>query len=250
MANSSTKSQKAKTPPAAATPKPEQTQAQREALKQQIDAAHQSTRVQVQARREAQRAAVERARRIRQIVIGTVVAVLVIGGGAGVYGWTQYTHPGEFVPEMSDRHHLEKITDPHVAYSTDPPTSGPHIGDLKPWGVYTETVANELLVHNLEDAGVVVNYRPDLPEADVAHLKALVESYADKALTIHNPASSNSQSAGGGYVIMVPYKGLSDPIVLTAWTRMQRFQAYDEAAMRHFIDMYRGIDHHEISTTK
>ena len=47
------------------------------------------------------------------------------------------------------------------------------------------------------------------------------------------------------HVMLIPYKGLKDPIVLTAWTHMQRFQTIDEAGMRHFIDMYRGIDHHK-----
>ena len=80
-------------------------------------------------------------------------------------------------------------------------------------------------MHALEDAGVVINYKPGIDQATLDKLTALTESYSDK-------------------VDLIPYPNLSNAIVLTAWTRIQRLDAFDEAGMRRFIDAYRGIDHH------
>jgi hypothetical protein len=33
-------------------------------------------------------------------------------------------------------------------------------------------------------------------------------------------------------------------IALTAWTRLDRFEEFDEKRITRFIDSYRGIDHH------
>ncbi|HMA35086.1 MAG TPA: DUF3105 domain-containing protein [Chloroflexia bacterium] len=208
----------------------------------------QANQAAAQARRAAQRAAEIKARRRRAILAlvgGTVVSVAVV---AGLLFWYNYTHPGESYPEMSDRHHLATATEQHVPYSTDPPTSGPHYAGSAtdpqhlPWGVVATQVPNEIAVHNLEDAGVLVLYRPDLPAADVARLQAIVQSYDDKHMDMHQIDGTTKDITG--HVLMMPYATLKEPIVLTAWTRMQRFQIVDETAIRHFIDMYRGIDHH------
>ncbi len=34
-------------------------------------------------------------------------------------------------------------------------------------------------------------------------------------------------------------------IALTAWTRIDTFEEFDEARVRRFIDRYKGIDHHK-----
>jgi hypothetical protein len=34
-------------------------------------------------------------------------------------------------------------------------------------------------------------------------------------------------------------------IALTAWTRIDTLDGYDERRIRRFIDRYRGIDHHK-----
>ena len=216
------------------------------ALKQQADTARQNTRIQVQARREAQ-VRVARAARIRhRVLLGTVVAIVVIAMGAGLSYWNNYSHPGEYHLDMAMQvRHIATVDTVHPPYSTNPPTSGPHTQELAPWGVSDTVLHEENVVHNLEDAGVVVNYRPDLPADAVARLKALVESYGSVEVTLRNtPPGSTSQTVTGR-VLMAPYPNLSDPIVFTAWNRLQRFQSYDESTMRHFIDMYRGIDHHQ-----
>jgi hypothetical protein len=34
-------------------------------------------------------------------------------------------------------------------------------------------------------------------------------------------------------------------IALTAWTRLDRLEEFDDKRIRRFIDSYRGIDHHK-----
>ena len=174
---------------------------------------------------EARATAVQRARqaRIRNIGIGAA-AVLVVLGLIGYAWYQEASKPGEHVA-MQASPHIPTVQTSHAAYTTDPPTSGPHVPVVPAWGVMATPIPKELQVHGLEDGGVVINYQPDIDKATVDKLTALTQSY-------------------DGQVILSPYPGLSDPIVLTAWTRIERLKAYDEAAIRRFVDAYRGIDHH------
>lgn len=72
------------------------------------------------------------------------------------------------------------------------------------------------MVHSLEDGGVVINYRSDLDPAMIGQLTAVVNSYASD------------------HLIMAPYPGLTKPIVLTAWGRIDQLDTLDEARVRRF----------------
>jgi hypothetical protein len=113
-----------------------------------------------------------------------------------------------------------------VPYNSDPPTSGPHLPYIAPWGVHTRPIAKELQVHNLEDGGVVVNVKPQCTDQVLAGLRAIVERYPD-------------------HVLLAPYPGLDRCIALTAWTRLDKIDELDERRVVRFIEAYRGIDHHE-----
>ena len=45
-------------------------------------------------------------------------------------------------------------------------------------------------------------------------------------------------------VLLAPYPGMKTRIALTAWTRLDAFDEFDEARIVTFIRAYRGIDHH------
>ncbi|MBI4363124.1 MAG: DUF3105 domain-containing protein, partial [Euryarchaeota archaeon] len=77
----------------------------------------------------------------------------------------------------------------------------------------------EIQVHNLEHGGIMVQYRPGLDPATVDRLRAQVQRYRSK-------------------VILAPYPGLAGDIVLTAWTRLDAFNGYDEARITRFIATY------------
>ncbi len=164
-----------------------------------------------------------RARRRRAWIAAVPVAIVVIA----VVGYFAYraaaTLPGVAVETQGNTHIPTEAT-PHVAYNTDPPSSGPHLPYIAPWGIHTSPIPKELQVHNLEDGGVVVQYNCECPEL-VAKLRAIVQRY-DKQ------------------VILAPYPGMKSTIALTAWGRIDQFDAFDEKRIAQFIDAYRGIDHH------
>jgi hypothetical protein len=167
-----------------------------------------------------------RAGRGRVLVTGLAVAVLV----AGLVGYWAYRAtadlPGVKLPDLGNAH-IQLATEPHVPYNSEPPNSGPHLPYIAPWGIHTEPIVKELQVHNLEDGGVMVQYHCATPCPDlVARLTEIVRRYETQ-------------------VILAPYPGMRTRIALTAWTRLDAFDDFDEARIVRFIRAYRGIDHHK-----
>jgi hypothetical protein len=164
-----------------------------------------------------------RARRQRwTALIVVIVAILAVVVGYFAYR-AQADLPGEKKPDQGNAH-IQSADTPHDAYNSDPPTSGPHLPYIAPWGVHTRPIPRELQVHNLEDGGVLVQYSCDCPDL-VAKLRSVVEKY---------------QSG----VILAPYPTMKSKIALTAWTRIDTLDDYDGARIVRFIQAYRGIDHH------
>jgi hypothetical protein len=162
----------------------------------------------------------------RPLKVGvTVVGVVVV---AAVVGWFAYRAaadlPGEKFPDQGNLH-IQTESDPRTPYNSDPPTSGPHLPYIAPWGVHTRSIPLPLQVHNLEDGGVVVQYNCTCPEL-VEQLRAIVSRYEK-------------------FVILAPYPEMKSKIALTAWTRLDRLEAFDERRVVRFIEAYRGIDHHK-----
>ena len=165
-------------------------------------------------------------RRRTQWMIGIVAAVVV----AGVVGYFAYQSaadlPGVGMPDQGNLH-VQTQSEPIVAYNSDPPTSGPHLPYIAPWGVHTEPIPKQLQVHNLEDGGVAVQYNCPTPCPElVDKLKGVVQRY-DR------------------HVVLAPYPGMKHRITLTAWTRIDGFDEFDEARIVRFIGRFRGIDHHK-----
>jgi hypothetical protein len=158
----------------------------------------------------------------------TAIAVSIVVLVAIVVGYFAYRAqanlPGTQMPDQGNLH-IPSVDSPHVPYNSDPPTSGPHLPYIAPWGIHTRPIDRELQVHNLEDGGVVVQYNCECPEI-VAKLKAIVQRY-DKQ------------------VVLAPYPGMKPRIALTAWTRIDTMEELDEARVKRFIDAYIGIDHHK-----
>jgi hypothetical protein len=166
------------------------------------------------------------ARRRRLWVSGLAVALIA----AGLVGYFAYRAaadlPGAKLADQGNAH-LQMTTDPHAPYNSDPPTSGPHLPYIAPWGIHTSPIVKELQVHNLEDGGVMVQYHCAAPCPElVAKLTEIVKRYETQ-------------------VILAPYPGMRTRIALTAWTRLDAFDELDEARIVRFIRAYRGIDHHK-----
>lgn len=154
--------------------------------------------------------------------VGLIAALLWAGHGLAVAAEEE---PGRAVPTQ-DAPHLQSPGSPHPPYTSIPPTSGPHVPWLAPWGVHRIPIPWEVQVHNLEDGGVIIHYRCDRPCPDmVATLERLVGEYQTQ-------------------VILAPERRLETAIALTAWGRIETMEVPDEPSIRRFIEAYRGIDHH------
>ena len=175
------------------------------------------------------------ARRVRQhrrkrlvrvgafLAIGTVAGLFIIslfvpslltsvgvrGGGTGSVG-VRVTNLGAT--------HIQR-GETHPPYNSVPATSGWHYDDESSptrWGVHQEVVPDEVLVHNLEHAGVGVHYNcPDGCEELVEKLAEIVKS-------------SNK-------VLLSPYPNMGTTIALTAWNYIDQFDEFDEDRIIDFI---------------
>jgi hypothetical protein len=85
-----------------------------------------------------------------------------------------------------------------------------------------------MLIHNMEDGGVVLWYRPSDDPAETDARIAALEQAAD----------------GYRRIVIVPRSDMPTDFALTAWQRLQRFEAADVEGMRAFVDAFEGIDHH------
>src|SRR5438093_3239719 len=161
-------------------------------------------------------------RRQRLILAATTAVVVAVVVGYFAYR-AAANLPGVLMPDQGNLH-IPTADSPHEPYNSDPPTSGPHLPYIAPWGVHTRPIPQPLQVHNLEDGGVLVQYNCDCPEL-VEKLRAIVQRYTH-------------------YVILAPYPTMKSRIALTAWTRIDAFDEFDEKRIVRFVKAYRGIDHH------
>ena len=111
-----------------------------------------------------------------------------------------------------------------AAYDTSPPTSGPSWAEAAAWGAHEEQVADEAVVRNLRNGGIVFNYQ--LASASQrTELQAFVESlpgYPD-CYVVH------------------PHEGVAEgDIQLTAWGWLDTVTPSETDAMRNFVDDHRA----------
>lgn len=192
--------------------------------KERRKAERQAKREQSQIEKEKRR----RGARIQRLVFYFAGLLLVAGAGYWAYGrWTSGSL-GEFVPSLGNRH-IGPTEMGLITYNSDPPTSGPHLSSIARWGVSDSPIPKELQVHNLEDGGVIIQYNCSQTNPEC---RALAEKLAQIVRRYD-------------HAILAPYPGMSHRIVLTAWSRIDKFNEFDEARVVKFIDSYINIDHHK-----
>ena len=166
-------------------------------------------------------------------IVGVVAIALIVGlllpsivpTGGGVQR-TPLTSaeraqgPGEHLSIQGNQHIEEGTTFP--AYTSIPPTSGPHWPVPTAWGIYDEPVLNERQVHNLEHGGVIIQYNADD--------EGLVQQIEDLARDLTGfPACT----------IVAPYPTMEHTIAVTAWGVLLTLDEFDSAAIEEFAKFYR-----------
>jgi Protein of unknown function (DUF3105) len=137
-------------------------------------------------------------------------------------------------PASEGRGHLQQGS-PLPQYGTTPATSGPHSPSTLPSGVhvYEEPVPEQLAVHNLEHAYVIIYYQAEGPGALPENVRAALGELAQ-----------NEEK-----VILAPYPELPEgtSLSLVAWTKLRECPRVTDAdttvlAVQGFIKQFRGTD--------
>ena len=135
------------------------------------------------------------------------------------------TVSGEFYFPANSRDHIPVGTR-GSGYASDPPTSGQHYSQpgLAPinWGLYSDPIPDEVLIHNMEHGGIIAYYRPSAPPAEVQALRTFIESQP-------------------GYpkgFIVAPRASLPADITLAAWEYYLPVFQYDEVTMTAFVSAH------------
>lgn len=162
-------------------------------------------------------------------LIGLGVAlVILVPTGINLYGQSQL--PGERFRSLGNVHISPDARTP--SYNSDPPTSGPHYASVGPWGTHTElseAISDPYLVHNMEDAGVILWYRAGTKQENRERATALENAYDARRYR---------------RVVIAPRENLDTMYAMTAWQRLQTFDEIDPGKIDAFMEAYEGVDHH------
>ena len=194
-------------------------------------------------RQQLKEMAARRRRRQNIYLIGGGVALLAIVALVVFVNIRNTVTVGEeeVWPTQGNTHIAQGSASP-IEYNTTPPTSGPHYPGVARWDIYEEPVRYEQVVHNMEDGGVIVYYQcedgcPALQE----QLADVVRLFIDNGRHVLMMPNDPNWTAFGSQSV---HKDMESRIALTAWRRLDKFDDFDAARIRAFIERYEGIDNH------
>lgn len=154
------------------------------------------------------------------LAAGVVLGALLIANGMGFFR----PSAGVVMPGQGGGHLPEGTA---ISYNSIPPTSGAHYANrVAPWGSYTARIEDPVVVHDLEHGGIAIAYN-GIDEATVQRLDGFLTSFPP------------SRYGNRVKLLIHPDDRLNDgEIVLTAWERMDRLTAFDEARIRKFYEAH------------
>jgi Protein of unknown function (DUF3105) len=161
------------------------------------------------------------------------IAGVAVLGVIGYALWIAFRPAyGQSVPVMADISHVPADTDPGP-YNSDPPTSGKHYENNLRAGFYNESdLANlpdhpeGMLVHSLEHGYVIFWYNcAPLSEQECTDLKGEIQQAMDRVDNVK--------------VIAFPWDSIDEPVVMTSWGQLQRFNSFDVDLAVGFVERNR-----------
>lgn len=168
-------------------------------------------------------------KRITTIGSAAVIGIGVLVAFVAYANRRQQTLPGQFIPEMASRVHIA-VGASHEPYSSNPPTSGPHYPTTVKAGVHEDVIADEYLVHNMEHGHVIIWYQ-------CGDTKPFDQGCKDERGTLKKMVEEEFKS---WKVVLMPRPKMETRFALTAWTRLDTFNDFDEARVRRFIKAFRN----------
>jgi Protein of unknown function (DUF3105) len=173
------------------------------------------------------------------VALGVVLLLVAFGGGGGGGGDARAALENagctlQIVPALENRsdHSDVPTPDSEVDWNTDPPSNGPHYGQTAIFGAYDEPLQQQRVVHNLEHGGVSIQWGPQVPDGEVAALRAWYEDGDKDGL------------------VLAPYQPAGDQIALAAWRDtdpgdadrgegiVAKCPTFDESAFDAYLDAY------------
>jgi Protein of unknown function (DUF3105) len=105
-------------------------------------------------------------------------------------------------------------------WNSTPPTSGDHLGNPLPPGVYDNEQDMRALVHNMEHGYVVIVYK-GIPQDQVDQLREFVDR------------------RDGSKLVLAPWSGLgSNGVALAAWQNLETLQLVNMDVVQAFVNDY------------
>ena len=154
--------------------------------------------------------------------VALVLAVLLASCGSGSGGGSTSTC-GADAQEPLDSGSLTHLLPgaPEPSYSTEPPTSGPHLAGAQVGGVQDDPLPRPVQVAVLEAGGVVIQHNGSLSSGDLRRLRRLASRT----------------------VAVAPNSSLDGPVVATAWRHRLACDGASGAALdalEAFIEAHEG----------
>ena len=148
----------------------------------------------------------------------------------GFVFWQAYRPTvGEMIPIPPDYETHIEVGTPPGPYPSDPPAGGVHYATELDAKFYHESDLATLpqypegsLVHNLEHGNVIFWYNCALlDEAGCTRLKDSIQQVMDEF--------------DGVKLIAFPWESLEEPVVMTSWGKLQRFQSFNPSQASAFV---------------
>lgn len=134
--------------------------------------------------------------------------------------------PGDLgIPDTSVRYPSQgqehiAVGSAHPAYNSNPPTSGWHYLEPAAWGVYTEQLPDEQLIHNLEHGGIWLSYKDPTNQTIINDLLDIASRYPS-------------------HIIVEPRPQNDSPVAVAAWGQLLNMDTVDKDIIYAFIRRYR-----------
>jgi hypothetical protein len=163
----------------------------------------------------------------------------VIGIAAAIWLWRYITTPppGTEVTDLGRQHVSEEVVS-QTTYSSNPPTSGPHMETWVKAGIFKEPQKEGELIHSLEHGYININYNCNADgSVKEASGSALNDTDACKQLVKQLEDVANAKKVWK--LLMVPRPQLDTKIALAAWGRIDKFDTFDQKRIETFIDYWR-----------
>lgn len=174
-----------------------------------------------------------------------ILIPVILLGGVWAYRYFSTPPPGTKVEEMGREHvSLEQVE--KTTYSSNPPTSGPHVPTwIKP-GLYDKPQHDGELIHSLEHGYIEIHYNCNasrvIKELSLEATGSAL-SDTDSCKTLVRNLTELAQKKRLWKLIVVPRPNLDTTIALTAWGYIDKFDppasGFEAKRIETFIDYHR-----------